>query len=106
MVFTIFTRSNFKDADALIGTQMPNHAMDDRRSERPTLQSRGARILIELANSASCANVDRSLGGTRSRVVGVLGIPDRFVLQIQSVKLRVRVAWRNPAELRVAFEGD
>lgn len=103
---TISTRNEPRGGDAVIGLQMGHHAVEDRRSQRRTRQFGSARILIEFANPVSCALVDRSESGARLRVVSVLGIPDRFVLQIGSEQLPARVAWRSPAEIGVAFDGD
>lgn len=78
--------------------------MQDRRSHERAAQFGSARILIDFSGSVSCALLDRSEGGARLKVVSVLGIPDRFTLQIGAEHIPARVAWRSPAEVGVAFE--
>lgn len=78
--------------------------MRDRRSHARAAQFGSARIPIDLSGSVRCALRDRSEGGARLKIVGVLGIPDRFTRQFGAGHIPARAAWRSPAAVGIAFE--
>ena len=75
----------------------------EKRSSPRYPATNAALIRTEFGNPVSCTLVDRSEGGARLKVLSVLGIPEAFVLCVGAEQLRVRVAWRSPSEIGVAF---
>ncbi|MCJ2034011.1 PilZ domain-containing protein [Methylobacterium sp. J-068] len=89
--------------DAMAARADPGVTFEDRRATRRYAASDPALIRTTFGSPVSCTLVDRSEGGARLKVLSVLGIPDAFVLSVGAEDLRVRVAWRSPSEIGVAF---